>query len=216
MVSTLKVNKIQIPNSDSDVMSLDSTTGNITFHKTVSGTAMEKLADVTISSVAADVSTTGLSTDFDTYFVTFHLLPVAAGPDLYFRIFNGGTEFTTSNAYTYDMRNSNDNSQHRSSGNTYFRANRHAIAEQGEELSGVAGGGGISGELTFLNAQNAEATLKVTGQTNYHMDGGTARVADFYGAGLNANQKSVTMDGIKFYFSSGNIHSGRYRIYGIR
>ena len=113
------------------------------------------------------------------------------------------------------MRNSNDNSQHRSSGNTYFRANRHAIAEQGEELSGVAGGGGISGELTFLNAQNAEATLKVTGQTNYHMDGGTARVADFYGAGLNANHKSVTMNGIKFYFSTGSIHSGRYRIYGL-
>ena len=65
MVSTLKVNKIQIPNSDSDVMSLDATTGNVTFHKTVSGgdIAMTKLADVTISSVVADVSTTGLSTD---------------------------------------------------------------------------------------------------------------------------------------------------------
>ena len=50
MVSTLKVNKIQIPNSDSDVMSLDATTGNVTFHKTVSGTAMEKLAHVNIRS----------------------------------------------------------------------------------------------------------------------------------------------------------------------
>ena len=34
MVSTLKVTKIQIPNSDSDVISLDATTGNIAFNKT--------------------------------------------------------------------------------------------------------------------------------------------------------------------------------------
>ena len=40
MVSTLKVNKIQIPNSDSDVISLDATTGNIAFNKPVTGTAM--------------------------------------------------------------------------------------------------------------------------------------------------------------------------------
>ena len=213
MVSTLKVNKIQIPNSDSDVMSLDATTGNVTFHKTVSGgdIAMTKLADVTISSVVADVSTTGLSTDYDTYFITFHLLPVADGPDLYFRIYSGGSEYTNASAHTYDMRNSNDNSQHRSSGNSYFRANRHAICEQSE-----AGGGGISGEFTFLNAQSTTATLKITGQSNYHMNGGTARVADFYGGGFNATYPTVTMDGIKFYFSSGNIHSGRYRIYGIR
>ena len=33
MVSTLKVNKIQIPNSDSDVISLDASSGNITIPK---------------------------------------------------------------------------------------------------------------------------------------------------------------------------------------
>ena len=210
MASILKVDKIRVTGNDSDSISFDGS-GNITFNKTVSGTAMEKLADVTISSVSADVSTTGLSTDFDTYFVTFHLLPVADGPDLYFRIYSGGSEYTNASAHTYDMRNSNDNSQHRSSGNSYFRANRHAICEQGE-----AAGGGISGEFTFLNAQSTTATLKITGQSNYHMNGGTARVADFYGGGFNATYPTVTMDGIKFYFSSGNIHSGRYRIYGIR
>ena len=35
MVSTLKVNKIQIPNSDSDIISLDATTGNITINKVI-------------------------------------------------------------------------------------------------------------------------------------------------------------------------------------
>ena len=40
MVSTLKLTKIQIPNSDSDVMSLDASTGNITFNKTLGGTSI--------------------------------------------------------------------------------------------------------------------------------------------------------------------------------
>ena len=52
MVSTLKVNKIQIPNSDSDIISLDATTGNIAFNKPVTGTAMVKLLEADISNVA--------------------------------------------------------------------------------------------------------------------------------------------------------------------
>jgi len=40
MVSTLKVNKIQIPNSDSDVISLDASTGNITLNKILGGTSI--------------------------------------------------------------------------------------------------------------------------------------------------------------------------------
>jgi len=37
VVSTLKLTKIQIPNSDSDVISLDASTGNMTFHKDIKG-----------------------------------------------------------------------------------------------------------------------------------------------------------------------------------
>ena len=40
MVSTLKLTKIQIPNSDSDVISLDASTGNITLNKTLGGTSI--------------------------------------------------------------------------------------------------------------------------------------------------------------------------------
>ena len=40
MVSTLKLTKIQIPNSDSDVISLDASTGNITLNKNSGGTSI--------------------------------------------------------------------------------------------------------------------------------------------------------------------------------
>jgi len=40
VVSTLKLTKIQIPNSDSDVISLDASTGNITLNKNLGGTSI--------------------------------------------------------------------------------------------------------------------------------------------------------------------------------
>ena len=40
MVSTLKLTKIQIPNSGSDVISLDASTGNITLNKNLGGTSI--------------------------------------------------------------------------------------------------------------------------------------------------------------------------------
>ena len=40
MVSTLKLTKIQIPNSDSDVISLDASSGNITLNKNLGGTSI--------------------------------------------------------------------------------------------------------------------------------------------------------------------------------
>ena len=40
MVSTLKLTKIQIPNSDSDVISLDASTGNITLNKNLGGNSI--------------------------------------------------------------------------------------------------------------------------------------------------------------------------------
>ena len=41
MVSTLKVTKIQIPNSDSDVITLDASSGNITFNKAVTSSVTQ-------------------------------------------------------------------------------------------------------------------------------------------------------------------------------
>ena len=66
MVSTLKVNKIQIPNSDSDVMSFDAATGNVTFHKTVAGASpVSVISNSTtpatdVASIEIDLDTSGI------------------------------------------------------------------------------------------------------------------------------------------------------------
>jgi len=48
VVSTLKVNKIQIPNSDSDVISLDASSGNITIPKNVTFSDTVTLESITL------------------------------------------------------------------------------------------------------------------------------------------------------------------------
>ena len=69
MVSTLKVTKIQIPNSDSDVISLDASSGNITipkpvtFSNTLSGTGMDLVATINNTGIAA--TTFEFSMDYD-------------------------------------------------------------------------------------------------------------------------------------------------------
>ena len=68
MVSTLKVNKIQIPNSDSDVISLDATTGNITFNKTISGSGYDLLANVYSDSTVRSTEI-ALPTGYDSYYL---------------------------------------------------------------------------------------------------------------------------------------------------
>ena len=68
MVSTLKVTKIQIPNSDSDVISLDASTGNITFNKTISGSGYDLLANVYSDSTVTSTEI-ALPTGYDSYYL---------------------------------------------------------------------------------------------------------------------------------------------------
>ena len=60
MVSTLKLTKIQIPNSDSDVLSFNSSTGIMTFHKDITGegTATTNLQQG-LAKVLASLDTSG-------------------------------------------------------------------------------------------------------------------------------------------------------------
>ena len=95
MVSTLKVTNIQIPNSDSDVISLDASTGNIAFNKPVTGTAMVKLLDVSDISSAATyaINNTYINSTYDRYLVqaffkqktAYEIMPSLVGSEMCIR-----------------------------------------------------------------------------------------------------------------------------------
>jgi len=76
VVSTLKLTKIQTPNSDSDVMSLDASSGNVTFHKPVTGTALQKISSGT---AATGVGSLDIDLPTDSYWDKFVLVLKGVG-----------------------------------------------------------------------------------------------------------------------------------------
>ena len=75
MVSTLKLTKIQVPNSDSDVISLDASSGNITipkpvtFSNTLSGTGMDLVATINSTGIAATTFEFSMDYDYNNFLV---------------------------------------------------------------------------------------------------------------------------------------------------
>ena len=101
MVSTLKLTKIQIPNSDSDVISLDASTGNITLNKTLGGTSVTVQGEGT--------NTTNLQQGLVKF---WHRMDASSGTPTVGDSFNAGTitDHTVGNftiAFTNNMANTN-------------------------------------------------------------------------------------------------------------
>ena len=131
MVSTLKVTKIQIPNSDSDVISLDATTGNIAFNKPVTGTAMVKLLDADISSVAEYViDSTYINSTYDNYRLYARLISASDNQELRAQLYvdtdiNGSGSLPGGNIYGYE--NAAMSSSSYNNNNTSDPSSQHQI-----------------------------------------------------------------------------------------
>ena len=109
MVSTLKLTKIQVPNSDSDVISLDASSGNITipkpvtFSNTLSGTGMDLVATVSNTSIAATTFEFSMDYDYNNFLVVIERISGTSSSgsenlDVKFK-FNGSFDGGQSNPY---------------------------------------------------------------------------------------------------------------------
>ena len=216
MVSTLKVNKIQIPNSDSDVISLDASSGNITIPKNVtfSGTVtgdnngMTLLQTVTASSdTTVDVGSSSLFTS--TYKVyQIHLIavhPSNNGAHFACRMGTGGSIVSTSQSYEYA---------------------RDQVLHGGNNIRGSATSSVVD-LAESIGSEDNECLHQV--HTLYNPAGTTfKKLVNFYGVssdltpnfamnnGMYGNKTFVTaIDRIQFYFTTGTIQSGTFKLYGI-
>ena len=214
MVSTLKVNKIQIPNSDSDVISLDASSGNITIPKNVtfSGTVtgdnngMTLLQTVTASGdTTVDVGSSSLFTS--TYKVyQIHLIavhPSNNGAHFACKMGTGGSIISASYEYA-----------------------REQVLHGGSSIRGSNSAGTVD-LAESIGSEDNECLHQV--HTLYNPAGTTFRkLVNFYGSsvdltpnfamnnGMYGNESFVTaIDRIQFYFTTGTIQSGTFKLYGI-
>ncbi len=212
MVSTLKVTKIQIPNSDSDVISLDASTGNITvpkpvaFSGTVTGTAMVKVADLdfTAGVTNCDIDSTHINSTYDSYRIQYRFKPATDNVSLRLRVFSGGV-IQTGTIYAYEGHQSGGGAIN-SNGDSFLRLNTGNV--------GGAANEGIMGHIEMLNVNNTFLPMSYGGSSN-NMNTSGNHVGNEITGFLIKGQQATVVDGLRFFWSSGNFDGGNVKIYGI-
>ena len=215
MVSTLKVTKIQIPNSDSDVISLDASSGNITvpkpiaFSGTVTGTAMVKVADLDFAEgvTNVEIDSTHINSTYDSYRIQYRFKPATDNVHLRLRIFVGGV-IQTGTIYAYEGHQSGGGAIN-SNGDSYFRLNTGSVGG-----AGAAKEEGLMGHIEMLNVNNTFLPLSYGGSSN-HMNTSGNHVGNEITGFLIKGQEATVANGLRFYWSSGNFDGGNVKIYGI-
>ena len=212
MVSTLKVTKIQIPNSDSDVISLDASTGNITvpkpvaFSGTVTGTAMVKVADLDFAEgvTHVEIDSTHINSTYDSYRIQYRFKPANDNVSLRLRVFSGGV-IQTGTIYAYEGHQSGGGAIN-SNGDSFLRINTGNV--------GGADNEGIMGHIEMLNVNNTFLPMSYGGSSN-HMNTSGNHVGNEITGFLIKGQEATVVNGLRFYWSSGNFDGGNVKIYGI-
>lgn len=220
MVSTLKVTKIQIPNSDSDVISLDASSGNITvpkpvtFSGTVTGTAMVKLLEADISGVAEYIiNSTYINSTYDNYRLYARLLPATDNAQLISRLYvdtdiNGSGSLPGGNIYGYENA--------AMSSSSYNNNNASSYGVIGISNMGNATGEGIGIIFDFMNVNHFSPSGGVVYQAyHYNNSGLHGATSGSMAMGVPSTYYNHYVRGIQILFGSGNIASGNIKLYGL-
>ncbi len=166
-----------------------------------------KLQETIISSPTASVTLTGIDSTYDVYqLVTTNVVPVTNAVFLHMRFTESGTPNTTSN---YDRAN-----KQLSAGGSFGNASntnedKTELTWQQSNTSTLS----VQNNLYIFNANNSSEytffTLENVGWEN--------SVGQSFGrAGGGVFTVTSAVDGCNIFFSSGNIASGTFTLYGLK
>jgi hypothetical protein len=139
-----------------------------------------------------------------------NLVPVTDNVILYARVSTNGGSSYDATGYSYVVLGRDDagNARAANSGS----ANQMIIAaDGGEDISNVAAEGGVSIEIALLDQTNTGRWPAVFCTCRYFS--ASARTIVMTAAG--SRETAQDTDAIRFLFSSGNIASGNYAVYGL-
>ena len=179
---------------------------NFAFTGTVTGTGMDLLLDATISSAVSeyDISSTYINSTYDAYYLDAAFHPSSDDTIPYMRPIVGGSVVTTGIEYsTYGI----ENGLVFGNNTSYIRLSRSPVGNaDGESIT-------ISGHLQNINSttipfafSGLNNSVKIDGQHEGSIVTG----------GLNVGSRASVVNGLRLYFSSGNIESGTVKLYGLR
>jgi hypothetical protein len=185
--------------------------GSITDAKLSTPGAFKFISRTVVTSSVSAVEFDNLSTDYDTFWVTFTAHPNTDNVGMYFQFLDSdGTAINSGSMYGYSTQRIDDSAYHDSSnGNDRIMfANTNCGNAQHE---------GISGNFYLnnrnFNESNDQHPPHITGMCNQTNTGGNSNQYIF--AGGLANNPAEDIRGMKMYFSSGSIEEGVFALYGV-
>tara|TARA_R100001126_G_C4821186_1_gene146782 strand:+ start:35 stop:640 length:606 start_codon:yes stop_codon:yes gene_type:complete len=182
------------------------------FTGTVSGSGMNLLLDATISSAVSeyDISSTYVNSTYDSYYLDASLLPADDNVYSYLRVFVDGSIVTSGSQY--GSENQRIGGAYSSGG---FNSNGTSTFNLNSTQCGNADGEGITISCNMQNINSTTRPFCISGLSNwYYTDG--AHNATVFGGGFITSSRASVINGIRLWFSSGNIASGTVKLYGLR
>jgi len=170
--------------------------------------SMTKLLSATISSAVSeyDVSSSIITSTYDNYKVIADFMMDGEGRNLYIRAISGGSVLSDS---VYARENA------ALSSSTYDGSNSTSIWAVANITSfGNATGEGISIDVNFYNMTTTTKPASLCGRSN-SFNTSALHNSNVFGGVLLPTQTSTILNGIRFSADSGNISSGRVKVYGI-
>ena len=223
MASILKVDKIRVTGSDSDTMSFDGTGNitmpkNVTFSGTVTGDNSDKvlIKEISASSVATVEfihGSNGVTFDgtYEQYYLEIlRMLPATDNVQVTSEITtDGGSSYKSSGYVSVGKRAYYNGSGGHATDST---AQTTKWYPHTGNVSSDGGRGGL-----YLTARLTKPTVSqfqsIYGFAAIHTDDNYSIPNSFQGC---YDDSPTTYNGFRFKFSSGDIASGRFRLYGIK
>jgi len=171
--------------------------------------SLVKITETTVSSATASVTLTGIDSTYDVYMLKFfRVLGTSGNNNLEMRVTESGTPNTTSNydwvAKKLDATTTFSNQNVTNLDHFYLNIQVGNDTADGEQSNGI---------LYIFNANNSGEYTFYTQETVY---------LNPFSGGLNGAQgggvftSASAVDGVNIFFSSGNIDSGTFTLYGLK
>ena len=169
---------------------------------------MKLLLDATISSAVSeyDITSTYITSSYDTYMLQAELLPANDNVYLYMRVVVGGA-VQTGSIYGYETAAMSSSAYDNQDSTTRLCSISHG-------QMGNATGEGVTLNAYLQNVNSTSRPFAITGMSNIANTGASPNSSTFAGQLIPANAANV-VNGLRFYFTSGNIASGTVKLYGI-
>ena len=183
--------------------------GVVTFTNAPQGVGMSLLLNATISDAVSeyDISSTYITSTYDTYLIQAEFLPATDNVYMYLRVFVGGV-VQTGSIYGYETAAMSSSAYDNQDSTTRLCSISHG-------QMGNATGEGLTLNAYLQNVNSTSRPCAITGMSNIANTGASPNSSTFAGQLIPANAANV-VNGLRFFFSSGNIASGKVRLYGVR